>query len=81
MSFEAAWLAGDLAESGFWSAESFERAAASVIESPDRRASLASWQRSAARDNFSLAGMLGRTVEMIAGSFETAENLVAVNDK
>ncbi len=63
--FEAAWLAGDLAESGFWDRVSFERAVSRVVESPIRRGSLASWQQNAARDHFSLSKMMQRAMHLV----------------
>lgn len=69
--FEAAWLAGDLSESGFWSEESFVRAATAVVESAERRASLASWQRNATLKHFSLSIVIARMLEMLRGSFES----------
>lgn len=67
--FRAAWLTGDLAESGFWSREPFERAAARLIESPDTRASRAAWQRRAAKDHFSLTNMAEQIIEMMRKAF------------
>ncbi len=48
----AAWLLGDPSEAGYWSRESFDRAAAGVVESRERRASLSRWQREAALECF-----------------------------
>ena len=47
--FVSAWLIGDPVENGFWSRESFRRAAIQIIESPERRRASTRWQREAAK--------------------------------
>ena len=65
MSFRAAWLLGDPSECGFWSRESFERTVAAILDQPERRAHVSSWQRSAAMEHFSYARFARRMMEKL----------------
>lgn len=79
MAMEEAWLAGDLAEVGFWDQQSFERVATQVIESPARRASLASWQREAVRGHCSLSSMIRGVLQVVGSSLNSAANTPAMH--
>lgn len=77
MAMEEAWLAGDLAEVGFWDQDSFNRVATCMVESPARRASIASWQREAVRGHCSLSSMIRGVVQMVGSSLNSTARIPA----
>ncbi len=79
MPYEAAWLAGDPAESGFWDRQSFERVVTRVVESPSHRASLAQWQRDATKQHFSLSSFMHRMLGLLDDSMRDSAAMTATS--